>query len=82
MFLCRYYLSFIYYLCKNFEFDEEDYYSSENNNNPVNSEEDTSSDKKNFGDKKQMNSEDDTDKEVCIDNQSHFRTDYDCNQSS
>jgi hypothetical protein len=29
-----------------------------------------------------MNSEDDTDKEVCIDNQSHFRTDYDCNQSS
>jgi hypothetical protein len=29
-----------------------------------------------------MNSEDDTDKEVCIDNQPHFRTDYDCNQSS
>ena len=55
-----------------FEFDAEDYYSSENNN-PVNSEEDTSADK-NSADKKSMNSNEDTDKEVCIDNQQQIES--------
>jgi len=48
---------------------KKDYYSSsENNNNPVNSEEDTPSDKK-TSDIKSKWIDDDTDKEVCIDNQ-------------
>ena len=50
------------------EFEFEDYYSSSENNNPINSEEDTSA-AKNPSDKKSMNSNEDTDKEVCIDNQ-------------
>ena len=56
-----------------FEFDEEDYYSSSENNNPNNPEEDTLADKKN-SDKKSMNSNEDTDKEVCIDNQQQMES--------
>ena len=52
---------------------QEDYYSSSENNNPINSEEDTSADK-NPSDKKSMNSNEDTDKEVCIDNQQQIES--------
>ena len=63
-----------------FEFDEEDYYSSSENNNPINSEEDTSADK-NPADKKSMNSDEDTDKEVCIDNQQQIESASDSSNS-